>query len=348
VKRFASKPYAAEKVKAATIFGYISFRHQVLRQRTKPSYKQTEIFMSLVRFALLFFLFLLGMRVFAQEDDQDYNRRKKLAYTTCKRTIRFTTRNDLPHRVPNLDSEDTLEIKFQSFDTTDFAQYVDEIFFDSTISYYNSSNFRKMLSENVDFSSPTEIGDLESHYKLFSKIYGIIKNPIPLRREILSFRKEFKLAFLTYKVSFKGAEGELSITLNVAQKGVPSFWAMEFTAYDYNQIPFFLSISALQLEYIKSRNISALKKDVSKLFFWSHQEKIEKIFERMNFDSAQLFKSSLVFLNKEMPGFNDVGRSYARVVYDLPKEDKYLRLEFVTEDNKFKLEDLVFIDKKRE
>lgn len=206
-----------------------------------------------------------------------------------------------------------------------------------------------MLSRNVGFDNPTEIGNLENHYTLFGKIYGIIKNQIPIRREILSFRdKGFKLAFLTYRVSFKGAEGELSISLNVTHKEKPAFWYMEFTSYDYNQVPFFLNIANSTFEYIKSKNITALKKEASKLFFWTYQEKLEKSLGALNCDSAKLFRSELFFWNKKMRGFNETGRTYAHVAYDMPKEDRYLGLEFISEDNKFKLVYLVFIDKKKE
>lgn len=81
--------------------------------------------MSIIRFTLISFLFLWGANVCAQEDllkdEQEYNRRKKQAYTIYKRIMSYTSRNDLPNRMPNLNTDDTLELKFTSFNTTDFA-----------------------------------------------------------------------------------------------------------------------------------------------------------------------------------------------------------------------------------
>lgn len=308
--------------------------------------------MSDIRFALISFLFMCVMNVQAQQslnDEQEYNRSKVQAYSIYKRTMSYTSRNDLPDRMPDLDSEDTLKVKFNGLDSTKFSLYVDESFFDSIIADYNSSSFEKMLSRNVGFDSPIEAPDLAKHYKLFSKIYGSIKNQIPIRKEILSFRDDrFVLAFLTYQISFIGAAGELSISLNVTNKEEPSFWSMEFTSYDYNNAPFFLNVANSTLEYIKTKNITALKNEMSKLFFWTYRDKLEKSLGALNCDSARLFRNGLWFWNRKMRGFNDAGRTYAHLVYDMPKENRYLGLEFISEDNKFKLVYLVFIDKKKE
>ncbi len=78
------------------------------------------------------------------------------------------------------------------------------------------------------------------------------------------------------------------------------------------------------------------------MFFWINDKSISKDFKSLNCDSTQLFKSHLIY--KYMGG---KARTFADVIYDMPKEEKYLRLEFISEDNKFKLNHLGFIDKER-
>ncbi|MES2620615.1 MAG: hypothetical protein V4615_07175 [Bacteroidota bacterium] len=303
--------------------------------------------MTAIRFALISLMFLWGVNVHSQEtlskEELELKRRLKLTLLTYNNTALYSSRSDLPTVLPDMYEENLLEFSLKDVSTDDFALHVDESFFDSTISYYNTANFIKMLSRNVEFSNPYELEGLENYYKLFSKIYGNIQNAVPIKREILSLRdRKFKLAFLTYHVSFKGAAGELCVSINTTKKGKPSFWFMQFTAFDYNQVPFFLTIASLPFEHIKTKNITALKKNVSKMFFWINDKSISKDFKSLNCDSTQLFKSHLIY--KYMGG---KARTFADVIYDMPKEEKYLRLEFISEDNKFKLNHLGFIDKER-
>jgi hypothetical protein len=129
--------------------------------------------------------------------------------------------------------------------------------------------------------------------------------------------------------------------LDVTKKARPYFVDMRCTPFDYSSIPFFSNISGLTLEYIRNKNISELVNAASEDFQkrMISKGRFQSSLEVINCDSLTQFTSNLI-LQGEL--------TYARVVYDMLNTDKYLALVFVSEENKFKLYDLGFIDKKRE
>ncbi len=301
--------------------------------------------MGTTKFVLIFFLFLWGANVCAQEVDlfEDERAYKMVGGNTgFYRPIKGAhSLSDMLQYRSYWDIPDTLNIEFKRIEVSSFHFYFDESVFDSTFGYYNTSNFDKLLYRHHDSLETQYHSNMTTYYKLFRKVYGVLQGLTPIKREILSFRDSvFRVALLTCEASFNGIEGRLNISLNITKKEKPLFAGMDFTSYDYSEVPFFTNISGLSLEYIKTQNITSLKKEASE-DLWQrilNKKKLAKSLEVVNCDSLKQFTSNLIFAGNS---------TYARVVYDMLNEHKYLALVFISENKKFKLHDLGFIDKKR-
>jgi hypothetical protein len=196
-----------------------------------------------------------------------------------------------------------------------------------------------MVYKHPDSLETQHHSNMEAYCKLFRKVYGINQNYTPIKREILSIGDSvFRVALLTCQASFSGARGQLYLAMDITQKDKPRFVAMDFTPYDYSEVPFFANISGLSLEYIKAKNITAFKNDISKDFQERivNGKKMENSLVSLNCDSMKQFTSSLRLRGNSI---------IARVIYELPKENKYMALDYIREDNRFKLHDLGFIQK---
>ncbi len=236
---------------------------------------------------------------------------------------------------------DTIHTNTKYFKVEDFNPFVNESYFDSVISWYNTSNFEKMLFTNIDSLDTLARENREFFYKVFKKAYGAISNETILKREMITVKDTVKrYATLTYKGSFKTISGEVSIRLNVTEKAKPYFMQMICTPYDYSELSFFSNISNISLEYIKTKNLLSLENEASKDLRRRiiNKKKLGKSLEIINCDSLKQFTSNLIL---------DGRITYARVVYDMLNNDKYLSLLYIGEGNKFKLHDLEFIDKKK-
>lgn len=298
--------------------------------------------MSINRFALISFLFLWCSIIYAQEDELSmpvYGKYGEGAPYADGRLYTYWEKNPIPR---DARSPDTLNIKFRRIEVSSFESYIDERLFDSTFAFYNSSNFGQMVYKHPDSLETEYRINLENYCKLFRKAYGILKSYSPVKREIISFRDSvFRDAVLTCKASFNGVGGQLHIGLNATKNEKPRFLGMDFTPYDYNEVSFFSNVASLSLEYMKAKNITALMSDASKSFQEriKNKKKFEKSLSELKCDSVKQFTSNLSLHGKS---------TYARVVYDMIYENKYLSLVFISEDKKFKLYDLAFINKEKQ
>jgi len=295
--------------------------------------------MTAIRFALISLMFLWGGNTYAQ---------KSSASTTTLEIKDFGSSTHVLSRLylPENDNDFRQWERFiDTFRTTtktveDLSPYVNESYFDSIIENYNSSNFEAMLFTNVDSIEPERRKTKEDFYKLFKKAYGTIQNKSAVKREIIT--TEFsRYAIITYAGIFKAMQGQFSIRLNVTEKEQPYFVDMFCKPYDYSNISLFSNISGLTLEYIRAKNITTLMREASGSIQKRivSKKKLERGLEVINCDSLKQFTSNLVLQGNS---------TYARVVYDMLNDDKYLALVFVNEDKKFILYDLGFIDKKKD
>ncbi len=317
--------------------------------------------MSIIRFTLIFILFLTWNNVAAQtntktitEMTRDADIVGNAAQINTKTKYELTKDGDVVRTkeyIPVMNSStdftysytdvDTIHTNTKCFKVEDFNPFVNESFFDSVISWYNTSNFEKMLFTNIDSLDTLARENRERFYKLFRKTYGAINDKTMLKREMITVQDTVKrYATLTYKGSLKNIKGEFSIQLNVTEKAKPYFMQMICTPYDYSELSFFSNIANSSLEYIKTKNLSSLKNEASKNLRQRiiNMKKLGKSLELINCDSLKQFTSNLIL---------DGRTTYARVVYDMLNNDKYLSLLYIGEDNKFKLDDLGFIDKKK-
>lgn len=233
---------------------------------------------------------------------------------------------------------DTFDRYTEYFAVEDFSPFVSERAFDSILDYYNSSNFEALPFKNSnELAAPTRTSR-DNYYTLFRKIYGAVQHKTVTKREMLIFKDKTKHAIITYTGSFKTMAGQFSVRIDVSNKETPYFIDMFCTPFDYTNIAFFRNISALTIEYIKQRNIMAMKEESSRdvKLRMMNKAKLQQSLEGVNCDSLQLFTSNLV-LQGDL--------TYARVVYNILNSDDYLALIYVSEDNKFKLYNLGFIPK---
>jgi hypothetical protein len=239
-------------------------------------------------------------------------------------------------------SFDPRNIDTATITNEELSRYTEERFFDSVIAGYNSSNFEGMLP-NKDTTETEGNKVKENFFKILKRTYGVLESKTPIKKLLLTRKSntEEKCVVIFYAATFKSMKGRFSIMLDVTNRYRPSFVDMRCTPFDYNSIPFFSNISGLTLEYIRNKNTSELVDEASKDFQRRtlSKAKLQKSLAVINCDSLTQFTSNLILQG---------ALTYARVVYDVRNTEKYLALVFVSEDNKFKLYDLGFIDKKKQ
>lgn len=294
------------------------------------------------RVVLISFLFLWGITLCAQ---------KNLASTSTF-SIANVDETHMWYRpyVPDEQNEfqhwgltfDPRNIAIKTLNDEDLNHYTEERFFDSIIANYNTSNFEAMLP-NKDTTEEKENKIKENFFKILKSAYGAIETKSVIQKELLTRKndEEKKCVIITYMGTFKKMRARFSIMLDVTKGNQPYFIDMRCSPLDYSRIPFFSNISGLVLEYIRDKNISELVDEAGSDFQkrMVSKKKLQKSLAVINCDSLTQFTSNLI-LQGEL--------TYARVVYDMMDTDKYLALIFVSEDNKFKLYDLGFINKKKE
>jgi hypothetical protein len=225
--------------------------------------------------------------------------------------------------------------------TDTFRNEIQESVLDSIVLLYHDNVLYR--SGKYSFGTINIINDsVRARYNsFFAKVYGQILEYTPFEGTVTRYGDSILLiAQMQSEVSCTNAKGRLSVSLRIIRADSLQFLSMDFTPFDYIEVPAFSKVASITLDSLKARNVKAVIKTSTLEFRHSivNRKRFESALNELNYDSIVQFTSGMALIDERM---------FIRTIYDMPTETKYLMLCYADEGKGFKLCNIGFIDKKQ-